>query len=1067
MELENPFKGPKPYENGDEFYGREKEIAELYDLIRCEPLTLLFSRSGTGKSSLINAGLIPFLKKELDFFPIYIHLNDAAVKESRASDLIEYVIMRCSDEIRKLEICGKPIKVQVPQIDYHHSLFEFIHNLRFTQRVEEESGGITEYEIKPLLIFDQLEEIFTHSFNKDELLSLFMDIRYLVENEMPEHLKERFKDTNDQYLVHLKNILKSKQKSYRILFSFREEFLPQFESFKKIIPSIKFTNSRLRLEPFSVDTAAYVIRETALDIDLKAAANISENLASYILGFEDERVDPFLLSLICYIIYDQLRLNTIHKAEEIKQMVESAIDHYLNTVYVSINDETKEFIEIRLITPDGVRNSVNYNEVTGDKMLLQCVNNLIYNPDLRLLSKAQFLDSEHISILHDRLIPPLFKRKQVRANEKEIELMNERRDQLEKVYSRNRRKLSVGFSIAIFLSLLVGSFALVLNANNSRLVSERREKELLNDSLRRNNVSLEKQAILLRENKRDLEGAINDKKNLVRTIIGQNDELKAKAVLLSDAITKVRSEKRKAEIALVTREAALNKNLRLYKELQISEKKLHDREEEKGRLAEFTKKQTDILIENLKRTDPFIAMAIAKYNYDEVRSIISDSIIKEGFRRTVLNSFNNSILFNKEILPFNITHQSKKNKLFAAVQDDSIQNSFQVYTLTNFSRPLVNLLNFKKNGKLAGRKEAHTLSESEFQARVLASGFTESEDFFYSLIRFNNRVFLKSWKLEHNTFKEMPEVRVGNFNSENSIHSQRNSIVIKGEETAKGLPVVFYDLNSAQIRETSVFYRKRSRKEEIQVYDVNNNFFVTSLDRKLFRFYKDNSLIGGVENYKSFGLIGRFGFSRGSIYFTASNYNKSSSFYINERGVVYDSVVAPIGFTVSTIMARSDVRIAYKSYEDVFTVLNREDNNWRSLFFYSFLFKKMYNLTEVPFSPVRAGTSLLSALQFSFSDNSNLIASVRNQNITVFDLSDPNAIAFDTLSLPGTGRYNSYFTNGDSVLQIIGLNYQYKWFFRKPKKFEKVEDVFDFLNSGYFGEAWPISYEEKVKYGIR
>src|SRR6185295_6737145 len=36
------------------------------------------------------------------------------------------------------------------------------------------------------------------------------------------------------------------------------------------------------------------------------------------------------------------------------------------------------------------------------------------NQDYRLLSKGQFLDYEHISILHDRLLPPLLKRRRKR-----------------------------------------------------------------------------------------------------------------------------------------------------------------------------------------------------------------------------------------------------------------------------------------------------------------------------------------------------------------------------------------------------------------------------------------------------------------------------------------------------------------------------------------------------------------------------------------------------------------------------------------------------------------------------
>ena len=72
MANENPFKGCASYEDGDQFYGRESEIREIESLIKNETLTLLFSRSGIGKSSIIKAGIFPALKNDYEFFPIYI-----------------------------------------------------------------------------------------------------------------------------------------------------------------------------------------------------------------------------------------------------------------------------------------------------------------------------------------------------------------------------------------------------------------------------------------------------------------------------------------------------------------------------------------------------------------------------------------------------------------------------------------------------------------------------------------------------------------------------------------------------------------------------------------------------------------------------------------------------------------------------------------------------------------------------------------------------------------------------------------------------------------------------------
>lgn len=61
----NPFVGLRPYETSenDIFFGREKEVESILSTLQKNKLVLLSGPSGSGKSSLINAGVIPRLKK--------------------------------------------------------------------------------------------------------------------------------------------------------------------------------------------------------------------------------------------------------------------------------------------------------------------------------------------------------------------------------------------------------------------------------------------------------------------------------------------------------------------------------------------------------------------------------------------------------------------------------------------------------------------------------------------------------------------------------------------------------------------------------------------------------------------------------------------------------------------------------------------------------------------------------------------------------------------------------------------------------------------------------------------
>src|SRR5689334_16533794 len=66
MVLSCPYPGPRPF-NGEEknlFFGRDFEVDELFSLVNAHQAMLLYAQSGAGKTSLLNAGLVPRLVNE-------------------------------------------------------------------------------------------------------------------------------------------------------------------------------------------------------------------------------------------------------------------------------------------------------------------------------------------------------------------------------------------------------------------------------------------------------------------------------------------------------------------------------------------------------------------------------------------------------------------------------------------------------------------------------------------------------------------------------------------------------------------------------------------------------------------------------------------------------------------------------------------------------------------------------------------------------------------------------------------------------------------------------------------
>jgi energy-coupling factor transporter ATP-binding protein EcfA2 len=163
------YPGVKPFETADKnlFFGREKDIEDLLDLIWLEKLVVLFGKSGYGKSSLINAGILPEIEQEA--VPIVVRLGSyvAGQNPSPLDNLKRKIDEVLSDNLEANFIQS----LNVPKTLWH-------------QMKNKQSRRQRRF----VLIFDQFEEFFTYPIAEQQAFK--EQIADLLYTEVPQAVRD-------------------------------------------------------------------------------------------------------------------------------------------------------------------------------------------------------------------------------------------------------------------------------------------------------------------------------------------------------------------------------------------------------------------------------------------------------------------------------------------------------------------------------------------------------------------------------------------------------------------------------------------------------------------------------------------------------------------------------------------------------------------------------------------------------------------------------------------------------------------------------------------------------------
>ena len=446
IDAQNPWPGLSAFDEASArfFGGRDDEAAELVRLVGQAHVGLVFGKSGLGKTSLLQAGLFPRLRR-VDIFPVYLRLN---VRE-RAGPLVEQL----TDAMHKaFALHG----VESFEADPGDRLWEQLHDVRATW------WSAHNRPLLPLLVLDQFEEVFTlGAENSAAIEQLRLDLADLIENRIPARLAARSESGAALERLDLR------AQRYKLLLCFREDFLPDIEAWRRDIPSLM--RNRLRLLPMSAEQARRVVcgetaggrshelvdDETAREIvRFVAAAQPREGDPGRAArrgaepGWDRLEIEPALLSLVASGLNERRRAlgqNTID-AGLLRKTGAAIVGDFYERCVADMAPATRRFIEDELITEGGFRNSYPLDDALEQRLIgADEVRRLV---DRRLLRIEHQLGVDRLELIHDRL----------------TEVVREHRDrERERLRAQRARRRwwlagSIGGTVLVGLGLVVALF---------------------------------------------------------------------------------------------------------------------------------------------------------------------------------------------------------------------------------------------------------------------------------------------------------------------------------------------------------------------------------------------------------------------------------------------------------------------------------------------------------------------------------------------------------------------------------------------------------------------------------
>jgi hypothetical protein len=329
--MKSPFKFLDAYDvkDKDVFFGRDDEIADLYEMVNQNRLILVYGQSGTGKTSLVRCGLAGRFDIT-DWYPILIRRRDdinasfkAALTKALEGDLLE-TYAESIEELYALNL--RPVYLIFDQLE---EIFTERENEAEQIEFIETIAGIYRANLPCRILFIIREEYLGHLYNFEKIIPTLFDRRLRVEPMNYGNVSKVITKSCNKFNITLEN---------------------KEEAVRQIIESISDKKSGIQLPYLQV----YLDMFYREDFERTYPEGSSEELPP--LTFELREIDDFgAIGNVMKKFLDQQ---------------EKRIMKYLGDRYTTVPEDAVQRILDPFVTLDGTKRPIAYH-MEGERLVLE------------------------------------------------------------------------------------------------------------------------------------------------------------------------------------------------------------------------------------------------------------------------------------------------------------------------------------------------------------------------------------------------------------------------------------------------------------------------------------------------------------------------------------------------------------------------------------------------------------------------------------------------------------------------------------------------------------------------